>query len=102
MGFERWGYQFDGAFIDPSSLKSSSGVYVIWCKTSDDWTVLDGGEAGNVRDRVMNHDRSDYWQRHCSGTIYYSATYTPYLSQTERVKIEQQIMVIAKPPCGER
>jgi len=29
MGFERWGYQFDGAYISPNSLQARSGVYVI-------------------------------------------------------------------------
>ena len=102
MGFERWGYQFEGAWTDPNKLESRSGVYVIWCKSGDDWTVLDVGEAHDVKNRVLNHDRKDCWERYCSGTIYYSATYTPHLQQPGREEIEQHIRDLINPPCGER
>ena len=57
MGFERWGYQFDGAYASPDSLQSRSGVMLIWCKKDVDWTVLDVGESADVRERVSNHER---------------------------------------------
>lgn len=102
MGFDRWGYHFEGCFTDPNSLESRSGVYVIWCKTGENWTVLDAGESSDVKDRVLNHDRKDCWTRNCKGTIYFSATYTPNLQQSGRKKIEQSIRATANPPCGER
>ncbi len=34
MSFERWGYQFEGAWADPNNVESRSVVYVIWCKFS--------------------------------------------------------------------
>ena len=100
MGFERWGYEFDGAYTSPDRLKARAGVYVIWCKSGDDWTVLDVGEAADVKGRVSNHDRTDCWLRNCSGTIYYSATYTPNLQQAGRMEIEQRIRGLTNPPCG--
>lgn len=96
MSFERWGYQFDGAYTLPDSLQSRSGVYVIWCKSGVDWTVLDVGESANVKDRVSNHERADCWRRNCSGTIYYTATYT----SSGREEIEQRIRTLTNPPCG--
>ena len=102
MGFERWGYQFDGTYTSPDSLDSRAGVYVIWCKNEENWTVLDVGEAADVKDRVSNHDRADCWSRHCSGTIYYSAICTPNLQQPGRIAIEQRIRNLTNPPCGER
>lgn len=101
MSFERWGYAFEGAFTDPASLEQRSGVYVIWCKTGDNWKVLDVGESHNVQDRVMNHDREDCWERNCTGVIYYSVTYTPNLQQAGRKQIEQEIRNLTNPPCGE-
>ena len=102
MGFTRWGYQFEGAFVArANSLRSRSGVYVIWCKDGDNWTVLDVGEAADVKERVSNHDRTECWSTHCSGIIYYSATYTPRLQQSGRMEIEQKIRNLTNPPCGE-
>lgn len=100
MGFERWGYQFDGAYPSLESLDSRSGVYVIWCNKGEIWTILDVGEASNVKDRLSNHERADCWRRHCSGTIYYSATYTPNLQQPGRIAIEKRIRDLTNPPCG--
>lgn len=103
MPFEYWEYQFEGAFKSPDSLKSKSGVYVIWCEKEGNWTVLDVGESANVKERVKNHHRADCWAQNCSsGTIYYSATYTPSLQPEERIKIEQKIRNLANPICGNR
>lgn len=102
MPFEYWGYQFEGTYTSRESLRSRSGVYVIWCENEGKWTVLDVGEAADVKERVKTHDRADCWENKCSGTIYYSATYTPNLQQAERMKIEQRIRNLANPPCGRR
>lgn len=102
MPFEYWEYQFEGAFTSPDSLKSTSGVYVIWCKKEGEWAVLYVGEATDVKERVKNHDRARCWAQNCSGTIYYTATYTPNLQPEERMKIEQKIRSLANPLCGSR
>jgi hypothetical protein len=101
MSFERWGHTFEGAWTDPNQLESRSGVYVIWCETGDNWEVVDVGESHDVKNRVLNHDRKDCWERNCSGAIYYSGTYTPNMEQAERRRIEQAIRARANPPCGE-
>lgn len=100
--YERWGYKWEGAFSDPSSLEDRSGIYVIWCKTGEQWSVLDVGESANVRTRVMNHDRSDCWKKHCHGMIYYSVHYTPNAQQSGRKEIEQKLRGQLNPPCGDR
>ena len=100
MAFEFLGYQFDGAYLSRDSLKSRSGVYVIWCENEDKWTVLDVGESDDVKKRVKNHDRESCWERNCSGTIYYSATYMLNLQQAGRVEIEKRIRTLENPPCG--
>jgi len=102
MAFESWGHTFEGAFTGPGNLEARSGVYVIWCRTGETWKVIDVGESSDVRARVLGHDRKDCWNRNCSGTLYYSATYTPHLQQAGRVEIEKAIRAVAKPPCGDR
>jgi len=102
MPFEYWGYQFEGAYSSSDLLKSEAGVYVVWCENEGNWSVLDVGEAGDVKERVENHDRIHCWEEHCPGTIYYSATYTSDLQQADRMKIEGKIRSLANPPCGSR
>lgn len=100
MSFNRWDHEFDGAYTDPNSLQSAAGVYVIWCKTDNNWTILDVGESDDVRDRINDHDRSDCWRRKCKGTIYYSATYIDNAS--DREELEQKIRNAELVACGER
>lgn len=101
MSFERWGYTLEGAWTDPSNLENRSGIYVIWCKSGDSWSVIDVGESHEVKDRVLNHDRKDCWERQCKSIIYYSVIYTPNLQQAGRKEIEQKIRNLTNPPCGE-
>lgn len=103
MAFSRWGYGFEGAFLDANKLESRSGVYVIWNKVDDKkWEVLDVGESGDVLNRVLTHDRSGQWEAACTGTIYYSVTYTQNKQQAGRMEIEQRIRDLTNPPCGIR
>jgi len=103
MPFERWGYQFDGAYTSPDSLESLPGVYVIWCRSQEGaWHVLDVGESEDVRDRTTNHDRLSCWRANCKGTIYYSATYTPNMGKNKRLEIENEIRRRERPLCGQQ
>ncbi len=100
MGFERWGHQFDGAYDDPASLAAKAGVYVVWCKSGDSWSILDVGESSDVQFRLQNHDRESCWKRNCSGAIKYSATYIS--GQDERLILEHKIRSSESVACGER
>jgi hypothetical protein len=101
MPFDRWGYHFDGPYINCQSLQATQGAYVIWCKYAESWFVLDVGESENVQERTCNHNRHDCWTRNCGGTVYYSATYIPAQTQQQRRAIEQHIRSLTNPPCGE-
>ena len=101
MSFEKWSITFEGAFESPEPLPEVAGVYVVWCKYGkDEWDVLDVGQAENVRQRLIVHDRKDCWDRHCRGTIYYSARLMPGSNELERRRIEEYIREQATPPCG--
>lgn len=103
MAFERWGYQFDGAYTSPDSLEPLPGVYVIWCRSQEGaWHVLDVGESENVQDRTRNHDRLPCWRANCQGTIYYSATYTPNMRKNKRLELESEIRRREQPICGQQ
>jgi hypothetical protein len=97
MGFERHGYQFEGAFTSPEQLEARAGVYLVWCKSGETWTCLDVGESHNVQEGVLNHDRADEWRRNCRGVLYYAAHYTPNL----RDRCNERRVVAAAGPGGE-
>jgi hypothetical protein len=102
MVFERWGYQIDGTYLSPDLLEQIAGVYIIWCEYRGIWSVLDVGEATDVRARVSNHDRSTCWKQNCIGQIHYSAIYTPNIQQAGRMEIEQKIRSLEPVACGKR
>jgi hypothetical protein len=45
MAFKRWGYTFDGAYASPSQLEAGAGIYLVWCRMGERWSVIDVGEA---------------------------------------------------------
>lgn len=92
---------FDGPFTDANHLAARSGVYVILGKSDPalPWNVVDVGESGDVRERVVNHDRKPCWigQRHV--TLAVAAHYCDALM---RVQIEARLRAAYQPPCGIR
>jgi hypothetical protein len=101
--FDMWGYTFDGPYSSLEQLQNQGGVYVVWSRRGGRWLVLDVGESGAVRDRLVSHERADRWRQFCGGgTVYYAATYTPGGTEADRAVIEQFIRSVAKPPCGDR
>ena len=100
MRFNNWSFTFEGAFESPNSLPEVAGVYVVWCRYGEDeQDVLDVGQAENVRQRLIVHDRKDCWKRHGRGAIYYSAHLMPESNEAERRKVVAFIRDQAVPPC---
>lgn len=102
MAFDNFGYSWHGAFTDPGLLEARSGVYCIWDRVGEQWSVLDVGESADVRARLLSHDRHYQWILLCRGTLYFAATYTPGLQQFGRRQIEQGLRAQLLPPCGVR
>jgi hypothetical protein len=100
MSFQGWGYQFDGGYLNPDGLKIKAGVYVLWCRFKDSWTILDVGESDDVRWRLSTHERSGGWKENCPGKIYYTATYIS--DKNERTALEKKIRSSHKVVCGEK
>ncbi|GIK23626.1 MAG: hypothetical protein BroJett005_30400 [Ignavibacteriota bacterium] len=97
------GFQFEGPFTSAAWLKHQQGVYVILDKRSDGkWYVVDVGEAGDVRDRVENHDRKACWERHRLGEVGVAALYTVGWSAEQRRALEGRIRDAFSPACGVR
>ena len=101
MPFEWHGLRFEGPLRHPGELEAQGGVYTIWCWRGNGWAILDIGEAGDIRARVLSHDRKDCWRQQCAAEINYAAHYTPGLDETGRRRLETQFRAIEHPPCGE-
>lgn len=95
-------YNFDGIFSSTGSLQERSGIYAIVDEWDSKYHVIDVGESSSVKTRVENHDRKDCWKRNAKGKLRVVALYTPYLQQTGRRAIEQEIRLYYRPICGER
>ena len=91
-------YEFDGPYSTPDLLANRAGVYAVLCLSNGNYTVIDIGESGNVRERLQTHDRKDCWGKNCEGTLYYAAHY----NAENRHTIEQFLRKTFNPPCGER
>ena len=94
-------HSFEGPYTNTTSLNRRSGVYAILGRSGQaaNWSVVDIGEAGDVRERVETHDRKDCWrgQRHAT-----TATAAHYCDANARARIEGELRKQYNPPCGER
>mgnify|MGYP001614479284 FL=1 len=102
MAIKIGNYNFEGPFDSTNSLRKQSGVYVILGRNTDaeTWKVVDIGEAGDVQERVTNHDRSDCWKRQCYQRPLQVAVL--YCNERDRMRIEQELRAQFNPPCGKQ
>ena len=94
MAFKRWGCEFDGPWPNTDILKQRKGIWVIWLKTGYQWDVISVGESGNVR-ASFERPGSRPSPPPGGGSVHYSATYTPGLSETARRNLARRIQKVA-------
>lgn len=95
-------YTAEGPFFSANQLKDASGVYVILGGQSHQetqWSVVDIGESGNIRNRVASHERDYCWKNQPHNTLGYAAIYT---DASNRMQIEQYLRHKYNPPCGQQ
>lgn len=96
------GYSFEGPYSSVDYLEDRSGVYAVLCRNNEGkYRTIDVGEAGQVKTRVQNHERTSCWTRNCK-QLSYAAHYTPNKQQAGRREIEQDIRKAKRVPCGEQ
>ena len=95
-------YPFEGPYGNPANLANKSGVYAVLTRATanDNYSVLDIGESGMVRDRLSNHDRQTSWGRLRKPAGLAFAAY--YCDEAMRMAIERMLRDKYNPPCGER
>lgn len=99
MSIQIGNYHAEGPFRNVRDLLARSGVYVILGRPNQlaQWQVVDVGEAGNVQDRVMNHERVACWRGQGHAELSVAAIYA---DASNRMLIERALRLQYKPPCG--
>lgn len=92
-------YLFEGLYRDPGLVQASSGVFAILGRNPADaqWTVLDLGEASNLREHIGNHERRVDWSRQAKRDL---ACAVLYCDELDRMAIEEELRRYFNPPCG--
>lgn len=100
MPIEIGGYRFRGPHRNPKALLHSSGVYVILGGNGvTEWTVLEIGEAADVRRHVDNHERARKWR---AFNHLLTAVAILYVPAPDRMYIEQELRAQYNLPCKGR
>ena len=91
-----------------SGLPAKSGIYGVYTATynqSNDTVKLNRllyiGEAENVRDRVMNHEKWEKWRRQLRTGEELCFNMAPISPAADRERAEAAMIYEHKPPCNE-
>lgn len=100
---------FDGYWLEPniSSIPDKSGIYVVYecsynaqSKTVSLKKVIYIGEAGDVNDRIENHENWPEWRDECGNNNQICFTFAPVKSP-DRERGEAALIYKHKPPVNE-
>jgi len=99
MSIQIGNYHAEGPFGNVSNLLAQSGVYVVLGRSNQvsNWNVVDVGEAGDIQDRVANHDRTPSWRGQGYTELAVAAIYA---DEPNRMLIERELRGQYNPPCG--
>ena len=75
MEFRKWDIDFDGCYCDPSELRDAPGVWVVWRRYGLIWSVVDMGDAADVRDAASSFTPPPGSQKR-PGVLMFAAVYT--------------------------
>lgn len=92
---------FDGPYPNANHLAPRSGVYVILGRNLpwQQWTVIDVGETGDLRQRISAHDRADQWRRQNYVELSVASL---HCDERNRMTVEAHLRSAYNPPCGDR
>jgi hypothetical protein len=102
MSIQIGNYPFEGPAGAPESVGNNSGVYAVLTRglAAGPYTVIDAGESGSIRDRLVNHDRCAEWARADQGNgVCFAAD---YCNEKDRMRIESELRTAYRPVCGVR
>jgi len=87
-------YRFEGPYSSTGELEDTPGVYVIICNKNECYFPIDVGETDTVRSMIENNNRKKFWEWHSSGTLKFSAMYTPGIQAAHRMKIVKKLRTL--------
>ena len=84
-------YIFEGPYSSIGELEDTPGVYVIICNKNECYFPIDVGQTDTVKSMIEKHDQKNLWEWYCSGTLKFSAMYTPGIQEAHRMKIVKKL-----------
>lgn len=98
MGLIVENVEFDGPFTSVQSVQARSGVFLVYdYHKNEGYCRLDVGEADNIHEQLLDHERIDCWEQHSRGTLAYAVYYT---NAASRRRVAAKIREVSELPCG--
>ena len=95
-------YNFDGPYASFDLVEDRPGLYALVDEVNGEYSLIDIGEAENIRSSLVFHERRACWRKYFEGKLRVAVYYTPAKQQPERIKIEQEIRDYFSIPCGRK
>lgn len=93
-------YSFTGPVKSIDKIKDRAGIYAIVCYIDNEYFLIDVGESSKLRTRIENHNKQDCWAEHCNRQLMIFVHYTPFVKQSGRIHIEQELSELFHPDCA--
>ncbi len=100
---------FKGYWREPNigGMPSSSGIYGVYACTYHPYAksvslqrLLYIGEAANVHDRIVNHEKWIEWRRQLNSGEVLSLNAALISGQSDRCRVEAAMIFTHRPPCN--
>ncbi len=75
---------------EPDAEEKQEGLYVIWYKAGERWSMLDVSEMYEMRSRILARAQGAADDRRAMSETYYTVAYTPRSSRQASIEIEQR------------
>lgn len=91
MSFSIGDYEFQGLFNTMEKIKNNAGVFAVICGESNEYIVIDIGEADDVKKEIEFKSKQNTWKEFCKAKLFFACHYTNNKDIKDRKKIEDEI-----------
>jgi hypothetical protein len=85
------GRSCDGPLTSAAGAKELPGVYLVLCRQTHRYSVLEVGESANVKQSLEERQGQPAWSVACPGQVVFAAYYGPELGQAARARIAGEL-----------
>ena len=81
-------------------VKNNAGVFAVICGESNDYIIIDIGQADDLKKEIEIRSRKNTWEEFCKANLYFACHYTNNKDIKDRKKIENEIRLEYLPLLG--